>query len=230
MSKALSTILVLILLIFGSYLFLSIQIGNIEPVGRLALVKVANPDMYPGHPHSKLLAEYAQKRGSKCALVVHYGGDSNYACYKEGDIEIIELAFVDPGDYRTDIDWTEVISTFIFGVPDDKYNYRSDGIEFDTLEEALAYVNQKAEDNGQQGPIPMVWHGTVRSGDVITNPGCGFPLFVQITWSEYGRWAAYYYIIKGMIFPYVTNPYAAYELSHASSLNELYNNNQLNYY
>jgi hypothetical protein len=230
MSKVLVSILVVILLIFGSYFYLSMQTGTVEPVGRLGLVKLGNPDMYPGHAQSKILADYAAKKGSKCALVVHYGGDSNYACYKEGNVEILELAFVDPADYRTDIDWSEVIQTFIFGVPDNKYHYRSDGIEFDTLSEAMDYINQKAQKNGQEGPIPMFWHGTVRSGDVIINPGCGFPLFVQITWDQYGRWGAYYYIIKGLIFPYVSNPYAVYELTHASDLQKLYNQGDLNYY
>ena len=33
-----------------------------EPIGRLGFVKLANPDMYPGHPHSQLLAEYAKEK------------------------------------------------------------------------------------------------------------------------------------------------------------------------
>jgi hypothetical protein len=230
MSKALVSILVVILLIFGSYFYISMQISDVEPVGRLGLVKMGNPDMYPGHAQSKVLAEYATKKGSKCALVVHYGGDSNYACYKEGNIEIIELAFVDPENYRTDINWGEVIQTFIFGVPDNKYHYRSDGKEFDNLSSAMTYVNKVAKRHGQEGPIPMFWHGTVRTGSPYINPGCGFPLFVQITWKEYGRFGAYYYIAKGLIFPYVSNPYAVYELTHASDLQKLYNQNKLNYY
>ena len=36
-----------------------------------------------------------KKRGSKCALVVHFAGDSNYRHYMEGDVMIIEMAFID---------------------------------------------------------------------------------------------------------------------------------------
>jgi hypothetical protein len=38
--------------------------GPIEPMGRLAFVKLLNPDMYPGHPHSVLLAQEAEATGS----------------------------------------------------------------------------------------------------------------------------------------------------------------------
>ncbi|MGD9626279.1 MAG: hypothetical protein AB7U40_01655 [Methanobacteriales archaeon] len=62
---------------------------------------MANPDMYPGHPHSRLLAEYARSHGSKCALIVHYGGSSNYRSYMEGDILILQLAYVEKKPYTT---------------------------------------------------------------------------------------------------------------------------------
>ena len=52
-------------------------------MGRLSFVKVENPDMFPGHPHSQLLANYAAERGSPCVLVVHFAGSSNYRSYEE---------------------------------------------------------------------------------------------------------------------------------------------------
>ncbi|MDP1552870.1 MAG: hypothetical protein Q8M06_07640 [Methanobacteriaceae archaeon] len=228
MSKFILAAMVAILL-FGSYLFISTQTGLVEPVGRLALVKLSNPDMFPNRPHPEVLAQYAEKRGSKCALVVHFAGDSNYRQFKQGNVTIIELAMVDPEGLRTDIDWGEVISTFVLGPDFSKYNYRADGIEFDNLDDALDYVEKLAKKKGQEGPIPMVNHGNVRTGEIFLNPGCGFPLYVQIVWKEYGRFAAYYYIVRGLIEPYFNNPYAFYEISHASSLQKLYNQGDLDY-
>jgi hypothetical protein len=35
--------------------------------------------------------------------------------------------------------------------------------------------------------------------------------------------------VKGLLHPYLNNPYAAYELSHASDLQRLYNEGALDY-
>ena len=228
MTKA-TYIIIGLIAIFGVYLYIGTITGPFEPVGRLGIVKLANPDMASGHPQSKVAANYAKKRGSKCVVVVHYAGDASYSHYKEGDITIINFAFIDPKGPRTDIDWNEVIQTFIFGIPDDKYRYRVDGIEFDTLDEAIAYVQNLAKENGQEGPIPLYFHGTVRQGNVFINPGCGFPLYVQLVWKQYGRLGAYYYIARGLIDPYINNPYALYEMMHASDLQKLYNQGYLDY-
>jgi len=84
-------IFLVIIVLLGGYISYSSANGPFEPLGRLAFVKLANPDMYPDHVHSKLLAQYAEERGSKCALVVHYGGSSNYRHYMEGDVLILQL-------------------------------------------------------------------------------------------------------------------------------------------
>lgn len=229
-------ILIAIIVIFGIYLWVSSQFSLVEPVGRLTVTKLANPDMFPNHPNAEVLAEYAAKKGSRCVLVVHYGGDSNYRSFAQedilathGDVKVLELAFVDPSTYRTDVDWGEVIYTFFFGIPDDRYTYRADGIEFETLDEALNYIDKLAKEKGQEGPIPMFYHGTVRTGEPYLNPGCGFPLYTQITWKYYGRLGAYYYIVKGLIWPYLSNRYYPYEISHLSDLQNLYNIGKLDY-
>ncbi|RJS48145.1 MAG: hypothetical protein CIT03_09800 [Methanobacterium sp.] len=229
MSRTLNTIFIAIILIFGAYLFGVSTFSPVEPVGRLNFVKMANPDMYPGHPSSEVLADYAKKRGSSTVMVVHYGGDSTYRRYMEGDVLIIQMAFVNPDSYRTDIDWSEVVSSFIFGVPEDKYRYRADGNEFDNLDDAMDYVMGIARSNGQEGPIPMYFHGTVREGNPIINPGCGFPLFVELSWKYYGRIATYYFIARALIHPFLNNPYANYELTHYQDLNKLYNQGDLDY-
>ena len=90
--KWISVLLVIILLI-GFYSYFTVSNGSIAPLGRLGFVKFANPDMYPGNLHSELLAKYAEERGSKCALVVHFAGSSNYRSYQEGDVYIIEACF-----------------------------------------------------------------------------------------------------------------------------------------
>lgn len=222
-------ILIVILVLFGGYFNFSTVNGSIEPLGRLGFVKLADPDMYPGHPHSQLLAQYAQERGSKCALVVHYAGSSNYRHYPEGNVTIIELAFIDSKGAATSIDWNEALQIFLHGIPDDRYKFKADGIVFNNYSDAMNYVNTLAAQNGQQGPMPMVWHGTARAGDPTVNPGCGFPLYVYITWKEYGRYAAYWYVIKGFIFPYLNNKYVNFEYSHASELQYYYTHNLMDY-
>lgn len=212
------------------------EISLTEPVGRLTVTKIGNPDMYPRHGNAAVLGEYAAKTGSKCVLVVHYGGDSNYRQFDQesllsssGEVTVLELAFVDPSTYKTYVDWGEVIYTLLFGIPEDRYSYRADGISFGTLDEALSYINEQAQSRGQEGPIPMFFHGTVRTGGPYTNPGCGFPLYTQITWKEYGRFGAYYYIAKGLIWPFLSNRYYPYEISHLSDLQTLYNQGKLDY-
>ena len=222
-------IIIIVLLLFGGYLFISVLIGPVEPIGRLGFVKFSNPDMYPGHIHSQDLAQYAHQQGSKCALVVHYAGDSNYRHYKEGDVTIIELAFVDRVNRaKTDIDWNDVFKTFMYGIPKDRWQYKADGKIFENYDDAMAYVNKLAAENGQKGPMPMVYHGTVRAGNPIINQGCGFPLYVQIIWYQYGRLAAYYYIITGMIEPYLDLSSRFFELQHASELQYYYTHGFLN--
>ncbi|KZX16460.1 hypothetical protein MBCUT_08460 [Methanobrevibacter cuticularis] len=229
-------IIIAVILIFGTYLWVVSEVSLIEPVGRLSVTKLANPDMFPDHPNAEVLAEYAAKKGSRCVLVVHYGGDSNYRQFEQedflsqyGDVTVLELAFVDPSTYKTYVDWNEVISTFLFGIPDDRYTYKADGIHFETLDEAMAYIDTEAQKHGQEGPIPMFYHGTVRKGDPYFNPGCGFPLFTQISWKYYGRFGAYYYVAKSLIWPYVSNRYYPYEISHLFDLQKLYNSNELDY-
>jgi hypothetical protein len=161
--KWLWVVLAILALIVG-YSYITVVNGPIEPLGRTAFVKLANPDFYPGHPHSQLLAKYAEERGSKCALVCHFGGSSNYRSYKEGNVFIIELAFIDTQGTGAagPTNYLDSIKIALFGVPDGRYKYKSDGIVFNTYDEAMIHVNTLAQEHGQQGPIPMVWHGDAR--------------------------------------------------------------------
>ncbi|MGF7117771.1 hypothetical protein [Methanobacterium oryzae] len=220
-------ILVIIFLFIGGYIYTINTSGEIEPLGRLAFVKFHDPDMYPGNYHSTLLAQYAEDRNSKCALVVHFAGNSSYRHYREGNVTILQLAFIDKKGATTTIDWGEVVNSFLFGIPDDRWKFRADGIEFNTLDEALNYIYSLAEERGQVGSIPMVYHGTVRAGDPLINQGDGFPLYYYITWEKYGRIAAYYYFIQGALFPFFNLPTWRYELQHASELQRLYNTGKL---
>jgi hypothetical protein len=232
--------LAILALIIG-YSYITVSNGPIEPLGRLSLVKIANPDMFPGHPHSKLLAQYAFERGSQCALVLHFAGSSNYRSFPQqinntshqtGNVYIIEVAFIDTqGRGSENLNQVDLLDSFkvaLFGVPDGRYKYMSDGIVFNTYDEMMAHVNTLAQEHGQKGPLPMVWHGSVRSDSPIIDPGCGFPLYFQILTKTYGIFPAYTYMIWGLIFPYLNSPYTNYELSHASELQQLYNEGHLN--
>ncbi len=224
-------VIVLILLLAGGLIYVSSANGSIEPLGRLGFVKLANPDMYPGHPHSQVLAQYAEDRGSKCALVVHFAGSSNYRSYREGDVYIIEMAFIDTQGTGAaeQVNYLDSFKVALFGVPDGRYKFKSDGMVFNTYDEAMAHVYEKAAINNQEGPIPMVWHGTARSGSPIINQGCGYPLYFDIVRREYGIIPAYYYTLKGMLLPYFSLPYRNFELQHATELQHYYTQGMLDY-
>jgi len=236
----LSVVAVVVLALILGYSFIIVTIGPVEPLGRLSFVKLENPDMYPSHPHSTLLADYAQKRGSKCALVLHFAGSSRYSSYleendrsvKDDNVYIIEAAFIDTqGGGSTSlnqINLMDSINVALFGIPDGRYKYMSDGVVYDTYDEMMEHVYEVADDHGQEGAIPMVYHGTVRTDNPILAPGCGFPLYFQIMTKTYGIIPAYIYTITGMIFPYLDSPYRNYELLHSSELQYYYNQGYIN--
>jgi len=230
--KGWSLAALVILALFVGYSYIIVSNGPINPLGRLSFVKLENPDMYPGHPDSVLLGQYAQEKGSKCALVVHFAGTSTYSSYQEGNVFIIESAFIDTqgggSQSLSQINLLDSVKVALFGVPDGRYKYMSDGVVYNTYGDMMKHVNTLAKAHGQQGPIPMVWHGTVRTDNPIIDPGCGFPLFFQILENTYGIIPAYVYTAYGLIFQYLNNHYWPYELTHSSELQQLYNNGSLN--
>lgn len=242
MRKIYSLAIVLAILVaIIAYSYITVSNGPINPLGRLSFVKIENPDMYPGHPHSELLANYAAERGSACALVVHFAGSSNYRSYeqkitnvsnKNGSVYIIEASYIDTqGIGSTNLNQTDFLDSLkvaIFGVPDGRYKYVSDGNIYQTYDELMAHVNTIALEHGQQGPMPMVWHGTVRNDNPNINPGCGFPLYFQILTKTYGIFPAYVFTVYGLLFPYLNNPYRDYELTNATTLQKLYTTGNLN--
>lgn len=225
-------IVLTISILIVSYSYITVSNGPIEPLGRLAFVKIANPDFYPGHSHSELLAKYAEEHNSKTALVAHMAGGSNYRSYQEGDGFIIEVAFIDTQGIGSaslnQISLLDSLKVAIFGVPEGRYKYMSDGKIYDTYDEMMDHVNELAQKHGQEGPIPMVWHGNARTDNPILVQGDGFPLYFQILRNEYGIIPAYLYMVSGMIFPYIYNPYRNFELQHASELQYYYNQGLLN--
>jgi len=227
-----TSVLLVIILLIGAYSFSITLAGPIEPLGRLGFVKFANPDMYPGHPHSELLAQYAEKRGSKCILVCHFAGSSDYSSYMEGDVYIMELAFIDTqGTGAADnVNYLDSLKIALFGVPDGRYKFKTDGRVFRSYDKAMDYIYRKAKRHDQEGRIPMVWHGTSRSENPIINQGCGFPLYFYIMSKEYGAIPAYIYTLAGILFPYFEDPYRNFELLHSSQLQELYTSGELDYY
>ena len=224
-------VIIAIMALLVGYSYITTANGPIEPLGRDGFVKFLNPDMYPGHPHSKLLAKYADERESKTALVVHFGGSSNYRSYQEGDVYIIEMAFIDTQGTGAagQTDYLDSLKVAIFGIPDGRYKFKSDGMIFNNYDDAMNHVYTLAKAHGQTGPIPMVWHGTARSGNPILVQGCGFPLYFDILEKTYGIIPAYFYTITGMFFPYFNNPTAFYEIQHATELQNLYTQGDLNY-
>ncbi len=227
-----SVVVVSILVILVGYSFIVVSLGPISPLGRLSFVKLENPDMYPGHSHSTLLAHYADQRGSKCAMVLHFAGSSTYSSYQEGDVYIIEVAFIDTqgggSTSLSQINLFDSLKVALFGIPDGRYKYMSDGVVYNSYDDMIKHVYKLAKQHGQQGAIPTVYHGTVRTDNPIIDPGCGFPLYFQILTNTYGIIPAYIYTIGGMIFPYLNSPYRDFELMHSSELQYYYNNGFIN--
>jgi len=231
----------LIAVILG-YSYVTVSNGPIEPLGRLSFVKIANPDMYPGHPHANLLGQYALERGSPCALVLHFAGSSNYRSFPEvvndttshqsGNVYIIEVAYIDTqgggSKSMSQIDMLDSLKVAIYGVPDGRYKYMSDGTIYNTYDEMMAHVKQLEQEHNQTGPLPTVWHGTVRTDNPLIDPGCGFPLYFEIMTKNYGIVPAYVYTAYGLMQIFMYSPYWKYELTHATELQTLYNEGALN--
>ena len=243
MKKLYITLVIIAIIISVSvvYSYITVSNGPIDPLGRLAFVKLENPDMFPGHPHSELLANYAAKKGSACVLVVHFAGSSNYRSFQEinttnsnqSSVYIIEAAYIDTqgkgSANLTQINLLDSLKIALFGVPNSRYKYMSDGVVYNTYNEMMAHVNSVAQEHGQTGPLPIVWHGTVRSDNPLMDPGCGFPFYFQILSNTYGLIPAYIYTLYGLIFPFFNSPSWNNELTHASQLQNQYNQGELNY-
>lgn len=233
MRNAIIAVVLVIILFLGLAVYAMSLSSEFQPLGRLAFVKITNPDMYSGSVHSQLAAQYAQERGSNTVLVCHLAGHTTgYPNYDEGNVLIEELGYQDSlTNYRENnkLDWL-IQSTFqylIFGVPDGRFRYVSDGIVFNNLTDALNYLDQKAAAHGQVGKTILLFHGTARGGPPEIMVGCGAPLYFQILDREYGRLAAYYFLMTGMAFPYYNSPYALFELQNAQQLQNAYNSGQL---
>jgi hypothetical protein len=241
MKKKIFIAVIVILAILIIYSYITVSNGPINPLGRLSFVKIENPDMYPDHPHSELLADYAEEQGSQCALVVHFAGSSNYRSYPQTingtdsnkTVYIIEAAYIDTQGVGSanlsQINKIDSLKLAIFGVPNNRYKYLSDGQVFNSYDDLMVHVNTLAKEHGQTGPLPMVWHGSVRGDNPNINPGCGFPLYFEILDRTYGPIPAYVYTIKGLIFPYIYSPYRNFELSNAPKLQKLYQEGELNF-
>ncbi len=226
-------IVLAILALIIVYSYVTVSNGPIEPVGRLAFVKFANPDMYTGNPHSQLVAKYIKEHGSNTGLVVHFAGGPEYDSYYEGNVLIINVGFIDTqGKGSADlseINLMDSLKVSLFGVPEGRYNYLCDGKTYTTYDSMMNHVKDVAQKNGDYGKIPMFWHGTVRTGNPIITQGCGYPLYFQILTNYYGIIPAYVYMISGMIFPYLYNPYRNFEVSNASELQKYYNTGAMDF-
>ncbi len=225
--KGWSLVALTIIGIIICYSYVTVSNGPIEPLGRLAFVKLMNPDMYPGHPHSVLLSQEAQNVGSKCVLVLQLYGGSNYRSYQEGNVFIIEVAFIDTQGEGSislsQVNFLDSLKVALFGVPPNRYEYMSDGTVYPNYDAMMAHVETLAQEHGQQGPLPMVFKGTVRVGNPMITPGEGFPAYFQILTNTYGIIPAWIYTFIGLFEPYFHDPYAYSELSNYTQWQDAYN-------
>lgn len=237
MKWKIAAIFIVALILLG-FVHVNIATSNSEYdfLGRLSFVKISNPDIYEGSPHSRLAAQYAKERGSNTVLILHFAGHTSgqsYPNYIEDDVLVLELGFQDGAtDYKLNnsFDWLlhSAFTMVLFGIPSDRFRYVSNGHVFYNLDEALNYLDEVAAQYGQEGKIVVVYHGTARGGNPNIMLGDGVPLYFQMVWLKHGRLAAYYYLLSGMLFPYYNSPYASYELFNAEELQKLYNDDGLN--
>ena len=77
---------------------------------------------------------------------------------------IIEVAYIDTqgkgSANLTQINLLDSLKIALFGVPDSRYKYMSDGTVYNTYDEMMAHVNSVAQEHGQQGPHSnsMAWN------------------------------------------------------------------------
>lgn len=233
--KIIAIVFALLLILGFVYVSSATSNGEYDFLGRLAFVKISNPDIYTGSPHDELAVKYAKERGSNTILILHFAGHTNgesYPNYLDGDVLVEELGFQDNAtDYKLNnsLSWAiqSSLPIFLFGVQDGRYRYVSNGHVFYNLNDALDYLDEVAAQHGQKGKTVVVYHGTARGGSPIYMLGDGLPLYFQMVWHKYGRLAAYYYLLKGMLFPYYSSPYTFYELTNSQRLQDLYNNGGL---
>ena len=108
---------------------------------------------------------------------LHFAGSSNYRSFEQpmnttssngvDGVYIIEVAYIDTqGGGSKSLLQTNFLDSFkvaLFGVPDDRYKYMSDGVVYNNYTSMMNHVETLAKEHGQTGPLPVVWHGTVRS-------------------------------------------------------------------
>lgn len=241
MKWTIATIILALIIVFGTFYVSSLYVSGLTSdsdydfLGRLSFVKISNPDIYTDSPHSRLAVNYAKERGSNTVLILHFAGHvggTSYPNYEEDGVLVLELGFQDGAtDYKLNnsMDWVvkSTLPLLLFGIPDDRYRYVSNGHVFYNLDDALAYLDEVSDQYGREGKTVVVYHGTARGGNPNIFPGDGLPLYFQMVWHKYGRLAAYYYLITGMLFPYYNSPYASYELMNWEYLQKLYNNDGL---
>ena len=76
---------------------------------------------------------------------------------------IIEVAYIDTqgggSKSLSQINFLDSIKVALFGVPDGRYKYMSDGVVYNTYDEMMSHVNTLAKEHGQTGPNPLFGMG-----------------------------------------------------------------------
>ncbi len=197
--------------------FLLVLIGFVKfyaatgciPLGRLALVKLHDPDIRPGGLHELIAVNTAIHVGKPAVVVVHNAGNEYaYGAWLERGVLVWNIACLDPRGNKAPIDWWGVLRELLFA---------------DRLKHAM-WVHD--------GPVPgpvfprdavMFWHGTIRQGFPLIYGGCGCEPYYYIL-ANYGNVPfAITAVVLGWFTPFILSPLEAFrELIHYRYFQYLY--------
>ncbi|WP_456436257.1 hypothetical protein [Methanopyrus sp.] len=176
------------------------------PLGRLAFVKLHDPDIRPGGLHEIVATNVAHTFGYPAVTIVHNAGsESMYGSWTDRNgVLVWNIAALDPRGNRASVDWYGALRELVFA---------------DRLRTAT-WVHD-GPIGGPRFPKNSVifWHGTVRNGFPLLYGGCGCEPYYYIL-ANYGNIPfAITATVLGWFTPFLISPLEAFwELSHYKRL------------
>ncbi len=199
-----------------------------DPMGRIAYVKLHNPDVAPGTPHIVKLVKFAKEHGYDKVLVIHNAGVIGYVHFKYRGVLIVQLGWMDKrGNYappNENMVWEDIL----YGHRPAQGVWVADDRTWPSERAAVKHVLSLLRST--PGRTMFVWHGSVRYGNPLLDPGCGGEPYYWLLFKYGGRVLAYTMMIVGDFSPFLFYgwKFTEEELLHYKTLQKLYNDGFLN--
>ncbi len=198
------------------------------PMGRIAYVKLHNPDVAPGTPHIAKLVRFAKEHGYDKILVVHNAGVVGYAHFRYRGVLIVQLGWMDARGNYAPPNRDMLIDDVLYGHRPARGVWVADDKTWPTERAALKHVLSVLRST--PGRTMFVWHGSVRYGNPLLDPGCGGEPYYWLLFRCGGRVLAYTMMLIGDFSPFLFYgwKFTEEELEHHKELQKLYNDGFLN--